>query len=103
MPADAGPAAAPAAAVVELLGRDGRAALVQRVTRWPVRIGRSPACDIVLDDLHLAPEHAELHRDEAGVVRLKLLPSRNGGQIGRQRLSAGDEAALASGRRPSTC
>lgn len=34
--------AAPAAAVVELLGRDGRAVLVQRVTRWPVRIGRSP-------------------------------------------------------------
>jgi hypothetical protein len=31
---------APEAAVVELLGRDGRATLVQRVTRWPVRIGR---------------------------------------------------------------
>jgi hypothetical protein len=93
---DVTPAAAPAA-VVELLGRDGRVAQVQRVTGWPVRIGRSPACDIVLDDAHLAPEHAELHREADGTVRLKLLPSRNGGQVGRQRLSAGDEAALPTG------
>lgn len=88
---------APPAAVVELLGRDGRAALVQRVTAWPVRIGRSPACDIVLDDAHLAPEHAELHLDPGGTVRLKLLPSRNGGHLGKQRLSGGDEATLPPG------
>lgn len=87
----------PPPAVVELLGRDGRVALVQRVTAWPVRIGRSPACDVVLDDAHLAPEHAELHLDASGAVRLKLLPSRNGGQLGRQRLAAGDEAALPPG------
>lgn len=97
-PMDTTPDLAPApAAVVELLGRDGRASLVQRVTGWPVRIGRSPACDIVLDDGHLAPEHAELHRDANGAVRLKLLPSRNGGQVGRQRLAAGDEAPLPTG------
>lgn len=84
----------PPAAVVELLGRDGRAALVQRVSAWPVRIGRSPACDIVLDDPHLAAEHAELHLDPGGAVRLKLLPSRNGGHVGKQRLSGGDDAPL---------
>jgi len=87
----------PAAAVVELLGRDGRAMLVQRVTHWPVRIGRSPACDIVLDDAHLAAEHAELRIATDGNVLLKLLDSRNGGYIGRQRLAAGDEAALPTG------
>lgn len=97
MPADAGPAAAPAAAVVELLGRDGRAALVQRVTRWPVRIGRSPACDIVLDDAHLAAEHAELQLTPEGRVRLRLLDSRNGGMVAGRRLAAGEEAGLPQG------
>jgi len=85
------------AAVVELLGRDGRAAQVQRVTRWPARIGRSPTCDIVLDDPHLAAEHAELHLDADGRARLRLLDSRNGGQIGKRRLASGEEALLPGG------
>lgn len=98
MPApEADTPAPPPAAVVELLGRDGRVTWVQRVSAWPVRIGRSPACDIVLDDGHLAAEHAELHRDASGVVRLKLLPSRNGGQVGKQHLAAGEEAPLPRG------
>lgn len=87
----------PISAVVELLGRDGRVALVQRVTQWPVRIGRSPACDIVLDDAHLAAEHAELQLSPDGSVRLKLLDSRNGGSVAGKRLAAGDEAALPAG------
>ncbi|MBV8035055.1 FHA domain-containing protein [Roseateles sp.] len=88
---------APGSAVVELLGRDGRATLVQRVTQWPVRIGRSPACDIVLDDVHLAAEHAELHLAPDGGVRLKLLESRNGGHLGKQRLTSGDDVPLPMG------
>jgi hypothetical protein len=84
-------------AVVELLGRDGRASLVQRVTHWPVRIGRSPACDIVLDDAHLAGEHAELNLTPEGRGTLKLLDSRNGGAMAGKRLAAGDEAELPSG------
>lgn len=91
------PPAAPPAAVVELLGRDGRASLVQRVAGWPVRIGRSPACDIVLDDTHLAAEHAELQLAPGGGVRLRLLDSRNGGAIAGRRLGAGDEAMLPEG------
>jgi len=88
---------APAAAVVELLGRDGRVALVQRVTQWPVRLGRSPACDVVLDDGHLAAEHAELHLAPGGGVQLKLLDSRNGGSVAGKRLHAGEEATLPEG------
>lgn len=88
------PVAAPRAAVVELLGRDGRAVQVQRVAGWPVRIGRSPACDIVLDDAHLAAEHAELRLDPQGAVRLHLLSSRNGGAVAGKRLAAGSDAAL---------
>lgn len=91
------PAAAPVAAVVELLGRDGRAVLVQRVTQWPARIGRSPACDIVLDDGHLAAEHAELVATPEGGVRLRLLESRNGGSVAGRRLAAGEEAELPAG------
>lgn len=89
--------AAPPVAVVELLGRDGRAVLVQRVARWPVRIGRSPACDIVLDDVHLAGEHAELQLAPEGGVRLKLLDSRNGGVVAGKRLLPRAEAALPAG------
>jgi len=94
--ADAAPAA-PASAVVELLGRDGRATLIQRVTQWPVRIGRSPACDIVLDDVHVAAEHAELQLAAGGGVLLKLLDSRNGGTVAGRRLAAGAEAVLPAG------
>ncbi len=88
---------APAAAVVELLGRDGRVMHVQRVTQWPVRIGRSPACDIVLDDGHVAAEHAQLQLAPAGGVRLKLLDSRNGGFVAGQRVASGDEVMLPAG------
>lgn len=91
------PAAPPAAAVVELLGRDGRTVLLQRVTHWPARIGRSPACDIVLDDGHLAAEHAELVLTPEGRVMLKLLESRNGGSVGGKRLASGDAAELPAG------
>lgn len=89
--------AAPAAAVVELLGRDGRAVHVQRVTRWPVSIGRSPACDVLLDDGHVAAEHAELQLAPEGGVRLKLLDSRNGGFVDGRRLASGDEVMLPAG------
>lgn len=88
---------APDAAVVEVLGRDGRVSLIQRVTQWPVCIGRSPACDVVLDDPHVAAEHAELHLAPEGRVTLKLLDSRNGGAVAGKRLAAGEEANLPDG------
>jgi hypothetical protein len=86
-------------AVIELLGRDGRVQSVQRISQWPARIGRSVRCEVVLDDIHLAAEHAELHWPEseaegAAGARLSLLPSRNGGWLGERRLMAGDTAAL---------
>ncbi|MGS0757914.1 hypothetical protein ACVBEH_26510, partial [Roseateles sp. GG27B] len=58
-------------------------------------------CEVVLDDSHLAAEHAELQwpegdgeSDAAVGARLSLLPSRNGGWLGERRLAAGDTAAL---------
>lgn len=92
------------AAVIEVLGRDGHARAVHRVSGWPVRIGRSPACDLVLDDGHLAGTHAQLElapEGEGGGIdaqpRLTLLESRNGGWLGRRRLAPGESVALAAG------
>lgn len=83
-------------AVVELLGRDGRPQLLQRVTQWPARIGRSPACDVVLDDPHLAAEHAELEWTPEAGVQLRLLPSLNGGVVDGRALTPDAPVSLAS-------
>ncbi|MET0520152.1 MAG: FHA domain-containing protein [Burkholderiaceae bacterium] len=83
------------AAVIEVLGRDGQVRAVHRLLSWPARIGRSPDCEVVLDDVHLAAEHAQLSWDEQGGAHLRLLPSVNGGWLGERRLQAGDAAALA--------
>ena len=82
------------AAVIEVLGRDGQVRAVHKISHWPARIGRSPACEVVLDDSHLAAEHAELLLTDA-VPTLRLLPSLNGGWLGERRLQAGDAATLA--------
>lgn len=85
------------AAVVEILGRDGQVLAIHKVLSWPVRIGRSPACDLVLSDPHLAAEHAELSWGEQGPV-LQVLDSLNGASWGGRRLAAGEQAALTAGQ-----
>lgn len=82
-----------AASVIEWLGRDGQVRMVHKVSHWPVTIGRSAACDLVLDDSHLAAVHAELLQSADG-VELHLLPSLNGGWLGQRRLLAGETVAL---------
>jgi len=79
--------------VLELLGREGQVLRVQRVTQWPLRIGRSAACDWILDDPHLAAEHAQLDWAESG-PQLQMLASLNGGWLGERRLRAGEELVL---------
>lgn len=81
------------AAVIEVLDRDGHVRAVHKITQWPTRIGRSPSCEVVLDDGHVAAEHAELVWLGAG-PGLRLLPSLNGGWLGERRLAVGDAAAL---------
>jgi hypothetical protein len=84
------------AAVIEVLGRDGHVRSTHRVLAWPVSIGRAPNSDVVLDDGHLAGSHAEVELSEEG-PRLHLLPSLNGGSLGRRRLRAGEAALLGPG------
>ncbi|OYU29409.1 MAG: hypothetical protein CFE41_00395 [Burkholderiales bacterium PBB2] len=80
-------------AVIEVLGRDGEVRSVQRVQQWPALIGRSVLCDVVLEDGHVAAEHAQLLWDDQG-PRLRLLPSLNGGWLGERRLREGEVADL---------
>ncbi|WP_374661940.1 FHA domain-containing protein [Inhella sp.] len=56
----------------------------------PLRLGRALHSDIVLDDPHLAAEHALLQVDAQG-ARLSLLPSLNGAMQGRRHWRAGEQ------------
>ena len=94
---DALPPAAAALAVVEVLdrypgdGHDGHDAQVRQthvVTAWPLRIGRALDNDLVLADPHVAPHHLVIGPAETG-ARLIVGDTRNGVQLGAQRLAAG--------------
>lgn len=60
-----------------------------------ITIGRSPDCDIVLDDVTVSRQHARLSV-EAGVPYLEDLGSSNGTYQGNVRLKPGERVALAS-------
>ena len=75
-------------ALIELLGRDGQVARTLDVWRWPLTLGRALDNDIVIDDPHLAAQHARLAPGEDGVLRLHALPSRNGVQLAGRTVTA---------------
>jgi pSer/pThr/pTyr-binding forkhead associated (FHA) protein len=81
-------------ALIELLDRDGLARQTVRVTHWPVRIGRAIDCDVVLDDPHVAPHHADLDERD-GAVRVVPAPSVNGVRVGRTIVAHGAASPLA--------
>jgi pSer/pThr/pTyr-binding forkhead associated (FHA) protein len=85
-------------ALIELLDRDGRARRTLDVHAWPVTLGRALDNTWVLDDPHVAPHHATLTLGADGLPQVQVGDSRNGLQIGRRRLRAG-EADAAAGRR----
>jgi len=53
-----------------------------------LRVGRSLDSELVLDDPHLAPHHAELVLGPEPVAQVGLLPSLNGAQQGRHHVAA---------------
>ncbi len=81
-------------ALIELLDRDGRARRTLDVHAWPVTLGRALDNTWVLDDPHVAPHHATLALGEDGLPQLLVGDSRNGVQIGRRVLRAGEQLAL---------
>ncbi|EHR69402.1 FHA domain-containing protein [Burkholderiales bacterium JOSHI_001] len=84
-------------ALIELLERDGRVGRSVDVHRWPVTLGRALGNLVVLDDPHVAAQHASLAPDATGVLRLTVGDSANGVLVGRSRLVAGQSQALAEG------
>ena len=90
-------------ALLELLDRDGSVRRCLEVKHWPVRIGRDIHCDLVLDDLHVAPEHAWISMLPAqetaasGPVQLTAGSSINGIQVQGRQLVAGESVPLNSG------
>ena len=81
-------------ALIELLDRDGHARVALPVTQWPVSIGRSIDCDVVLDDPHVAPRHAVLY-DHGGTLRLEVQSTVNGVRLDKQQVAAGASAPIA--------
>jgi hypothetical protein len=88
-------------ALIELLGRDGRVQHAVDVMRWPVTLGRSLANTVVLDDPHVAAQHATLLPDEQGRLGLQVGQGVNGVSLslagarrGRQHVAAGGHLLL---------
>lgn len=82
-------------ALIERLDRDGRVLQGTLVYRWPLTIGRSFAADLVLDDPHLAPMHAELDMAD-GALHLKVGETINGAVVGSRHVHSGQSVALAA-------
>jgi hypothetical protein len=85
-----------AIALVEWVGRDGRVLRTQPVYAWPVTIGRALSCDVVLDDSHVAPEHASLDL-HGGSLLVRIGQTINGAAINHHHVLAGSQAALPAG------
>ena len=80
-------------AVIEVLDRDGQVRQSQRVSAWPLRVGRALDNDLTLPDPHVAPHHCLLDMDAQGLA-LQVLDSANGVQLGQQRVRSGERAPL---------
>ena len=83
-------------AIISVLDRDGQPRQSVPVTSWPVTIGRSLECDVMLDDPHVAAAHATIRESETGLV-LDVGETVNGAEVGGARVKRGGTAALPPG------
>jgi hypothetical protein len=63
---------------IEVLSRQRDVANRQRFAALPVRIGRGYGNDLMVDDPHVAPDHAIIERDASGALVMRDLGSING-------------------------
>jgi hypothetical protein len=82
-------------ALIERLDRDGHVLQGTLVYRWPLTIGRSFDADLVLDDPHLAPMHAQLDVAD-GALHLRVGETVNGAVVGARHLNAGQSVTLST-------
>jgi FHA domain len=85
--------------LVEALDVHGHVQVRQRIQGAgnQCRIGRSLACEVVLEDPYVAGEHALLTLQEDGRVLVQDLGSRNGTRVGGRRIDAEAGGVVAAG------
>jgi hypothetical protein len=81
-------------ALIEVLDREGRVVRQHDVTELPFTIGRALDNHLVLDDGHVAAQHARIVADDDGRLWLSAAPTLNGVRIGWRVLPAGERLAL---------
>ncbi len=64
------------------------------VHNGPITLGRDVLAHVVIDDPHLAGQHAEIHVDDIGGVEVRDLDTRNGTVIAGRRHRGGDLVML---------
>jgi hypothetical protein len=84
-------------ALIELIERDGRVGRTLDVQHWPLTLGRALDNAVVLDDLHIAANHATLAPDAEGRLLLTVGATDNGVVVDGHRLAAGEQQALPPG------
>ena len=77
--------------LLEVLDRSGD--ILQRlpVLQWPVTVGRALHTDLVLDDLHVAPEHVRIEATAPGALAVHVLDTVNGVQQGGKHYPRGTQ------------
>jgi hypothetical protein len=81
-------------ALIELFERDGRPGRTLDVQAWPLTVGRALDNDLVLDDPHVAPQHARIALADDGSLQLQVLDTRNGVLLGTRQVSGGASSPL---------
>lgn len=84
-------------ALIECFERDGRPGRTVDVQGWPLTLGRSLDCDVVIDDPHVAAEHARIEADAPGRLRLIVGDTVNGLVVDGRRHGAGASLPLPAG------
>lgn len=70
---------------IEVLARNHEVRHRLALQNLPIRIGRAYDNDVILDDPHMAPHHAEIDVDAEGRMLVRDLGTHNGVIIGRKR------------------
>ena len=82
----------PTLGLIEAFDRHGALLARAPITRWPVTVGRSLDCDLVLDDPFVAPTHLRIDRaaDAPRLVQVEVLETRNGARLQRKHHAKGE-------------
>lgn len=74
------------AVVLEIYDRRGHVRFRQKLTALPATLGRSNACDVIIDDPLVSAIHARLEEDAAGILTLVDAGSQNKLRLGNTRV-----------------